>query len=848
LIKTTRAEYVTTYAESTSLQKLIEFFTTQKREYEEEIKEQEELIEEQKAIITEQEENAKLRKTVEDTTKSQVQVFTSHQKVVEVEEELSEAKKTKEDKLAALAKEKDEQEKTLKVQKEELKKYETQKATLEATLKTTTVKTEITRITQEITGLTTNVTKITGAITKIEKKITGITTGITAITTEWTATITELTTKLTASKADAEKDEEAAAKAVNKLPGTPGTDVKITAGVIDKKEKTGSNAFGGSGTKKPAAAGGAVTTSTSTTGKETTKETVTVGGPTSGITDVASTVVKVTEEAKKKRVQCTRATKRLANQKDLIAKYVIELKEEIEESKKAVDECKGHLKDEHLEYAKTQADANAIAAKDPTKFQELTLKMKALQLAIETETKKCTDDEDDVEIAFKKITGKEDEVGELVKFVGSACKEATQSEEEVASTIAIITQIEVVNRLYALYIRSVSAVGTQDKTHDQQKATYDRERARISTILQETKRRIQVAEQTIITLKAQSKEISSKATTKATTVTEQVTKIKILITQQEEIIKTETVEETKATKLLDELETAWKKTLTASNKLKRDLKRSQESYEDSQRKLRKEVDVKTKIDEFRKKVESGKKTLEQKHTQITKIMTQIKTEVEDNRTRITSLNEQVENCTKQTTMSRTAITTLSSKQNTLDASAKQLKGADLAKVKTAIEKIETETENAKNQLSVAEATCTSLKEEITKVTSVVVQFNQEFKYYGQILLTVKKEIEESEKNEVKVEEEKEEEKKEEKEEVKEEAKDKDAKEEKKEEKKEKVVKEKVTTSSTSNEVKQIETQEETTVSVTKALEKELEETDATLTKTAEEIAKGSQEITKEEGV
>merc|ERR1711896_19759 len=111
-----------------------------------------------------------------------------------------------------------------------------------------------------------------------------------------------------------------------------------------------------------------------------------------------------------------------------------------------------------------------------------------------------------------------------------------------------------------------------------------------------------------------------------------------------------------------------------------------------------EVEVKTKIDEYRKKVESGKKTLEQKYTQITKIMEQLRHEVDDNRGRIEKLNEQVENCTRQTTMARTAITTLSSKQNTLDATSKQLKGADLTKVKGAIEKIETELENAKNQL------------------------------------------------------------------------------------------------------------------------------------------------------
>ena len=146
-----------------------------------------------------------------------------------------------------------------------------------------------------------------------------------------------------------------------------------------------------------------------------------------------------------------------------------------------------------------------------------------------------------------------------------------------------------------------------------------------------------------------------------------------------------------------------------------------------------------------------------------------------------------------------------------------MKGADAEKVKGAITKIETELDGAKNQLTVAESTCTKLKEDITKGTSVVVQYNQEYKYYQQIAATVKKEIDEAEKNEVKVEEEKEEEKKEEKEEKDEEKKD------EKKEKKEK--KEKAVTSSTSNEVKQIETQEETTVVVTKLLEKELEETD-----------------------
>ena len=471
--------------------------------------------------------------------------------------------------------------------------------------------------------------------------------------------------------------------------------------------------------------------------------------------------------------------------------------------------------------------------------------MKALQLAMENEGKKCNDDEEDEAGMRKKVTGKKDEVAELVKFVKQACAEATQSEEEVAQTIGIITQIEVVNRLFDVYTKSVQALGSQERLWDQQKAVYEAERARVGSHLQETKRRIQVAEQTIVTLKTQEKEAKAKPAAKEAVAKEQDTKIKTLIEQQEDIVKTETAEETKVAKLMEELETTWEKTLKSTQKLKRDLKRAQESYEDSQRKLRKEVDVKAKIDEYRKRVESGKKTLQQKSTQISTIMEQLAGEVEEARARVTKLEVQVEDCTKQTTMSRTAITTLSSKQQTLDASSKQLKGADLTKVKSAIEKIETELEGAKNQLSVAESTCTALKTDISKATSGVVQFNQEFKYYEQILGAVRKEIEETEKAEVKEEEpeEKEEKPKEEKKDDKEEAKDgdKDAK------KEEKPKKEKAVTSSTSNEVKQLESQEETTVAVTKELEKELEETDQKITDTTEEIVKQSETITKDEG-
>lgn len=97
-------------------------------------------------------------------------------------------------------------------------------------------------------------------------------------------------------------------------------------------------------------------------------------------------------------------------------------------------------------------------------------------MALDNSAKKCSDDEENVEEMFKKIQGKNDEVAELVKFVQQACAEAGQSEDEVSQTIAIVTQIEVVNRLYNKYIQSVQALGHQEKLWEQQKASYEREK------------------------------------------------------------------------------------------------------------------------------------------------------------------------------------------------------------------------------------------------------------------------------------------------------------------------------------------------------------------------------------
>lgn len=119
--------------------------------------------------------------------------------------------------------------------------------------------------------------------------------------------------------------------------------------------------------------------------------------------------------------------------------------------------------------------------------------------------------------------------------------------------------------------------------------------------MSEIKRRIGVAEATITTLKAQEAALDGKDV-KADVAKEQGLKLKVLISQQEDIIKLETNDQTTIEKALGDTEKEWKETTATSQKLKRSMQRSQEAYEDSQKKLRKQVDVKAKIDEFRKKV------------------------------------------------------------------------------------------------------------------------------------------------------------------------------------------------------------------------------------------------------
>jgi len=60
-----------------------------------------------------------------------------------------------------------------------------------------------------------------------------------------------------------------------------------------------------------------------------------------------------------------------------------------------------------------------------------------------------------------------------------------------------------------------------------------------------------------------------------------------------------------------------------------------------------------------------------------------------------------------------------------------------------LKKVESETETAKNTLTLQEKACENFKATITNLTSTIVTYEQEEKYYSTQLTSVKKEYEET---------------------------------------------------------------------------------------------------------
>jgi len=75
--------------------------------------------------------------------------------------------------------------------------------------------------------------------------------------------------------------------------------------------------------------------------------------------------------------------------------------------------------------------------------------------------------------------------------------EALQAEGEVNDVITMITQVEVTRRMYYRYTRYVQYLQRQEKIYEQNKLIYERERRRISILIEQHHRRVETAKITL---------------------------------------------------------------------------------------------------------------------------------------------------------------------------------------------------------------------------------------------------------------------------------------------------------------------------------------------------------------
>ena len=161
----------------------------------------------------------------------------------------------------------------------------------------------------------------------------------------------------------------------------------------------------------------------------------------------------------------------------------------------------------------------------------LAAKLKSVTEQFNTEQRACTKDEDDVAETNAQLMSKNKDLQASVSFVMRNCQEADAAENEVGETIGIVTQIEVVNRLYSSYFKQITEYNRQEKIYEQSKITFERESSRIVSLISQYNSRIETASKTITTLKEKIKTIETSTTTTTTVTTTQITKIKTLIKQ-----------------------------------------------------------------------------------------------------------------------------------------------------------------------------------------------------------------------------------------------------------------------------------------------------------------------------
>lgn len=190
-----------------------------------------------------------------------------------------------------------------------------------------------------------------------------------------------------------------------------------------------------------------------------------------GFTDVTSSVVRVTDKAKRLRASCTRATRNIEVRKGAIKKAIDDLKKENEDREKHIKECTKKLGDLQTEVRQAESalrDANAEAKSkggrgDQNKLHEMAQRLQSVTSRFNTEQKLCTEDEDNVDETNRELGEKNKELAESINFVMVHCQQADAAENEVAEKIDTVTQVEVVNRLYQQYNSLMGQYSQQEK-------------------------------------------------------------------------------------------------------------------------------------------------------------------------------------------------------------------------------------------------------------------------------------------------------------------------------------------------------------------------------------------------
>lgn len=154
------------------------------------------------------------------------------------------------------------------------------------------------------------------------------------------------------------------------------------------------------------------------------------------------------------------------------------------------------------------------------------------------------------------------------------------------------------------------------------------------------------------------------------------------------IITQETTQKTKTEKLLIDIQTSFTSITAITTKLRRESYRAQIMYEDAQTKLRNEVDVTKKVEEYRNRLVVNSKTLTQKYQTVYKIIMEIRKEITVLKERISTLTTQITGSTSRSQTARTTISTFSSKVTTMESTLKTLTGTDASKMSAEIAKVQ----------------------------------------------------------------------------------------------------------------------------------------------------------------